>query len=127
MSLSDSDRQQIRTRNRYRRALAHIDAIICAENAHHIEPEVCKAANIRREPLSIDQNSDCMPLFFRPFEGELETPEPEEDYQYHYEPNPYEPETDTFCNVHNARGNVSNSLRNRWTLDSVSSFFMPGE
>ncbi|KAJ5106011.1 hypothetical protein NUU61_003358 [Penicillium alfredii] len=72
MSLADTDREQIKTRNRYRRALRATMETICSAETHHIEPNVCEKASIVRQPLSLNEKSDGQPLFFDRYQGRLQ-------------------------------------------------------
>lgn len=72
MSTSDADLNQIMVRNSYRRVLQAAMETICNAVADHIEPNVCEKANILRQPLSVDEKSNCRPFFFVRYQGGLE-------------------------------------------------------
>lgn len=71
-SLSETDRKQIKTRSICREMLELILITVCSTNTHHLEAEVCEEAGIIQKSLSLDENSQCPPIFFNRFQGAFE-------------------------------------------------------
>ncbi|KAJ5102151.1 hypothetical protein NUU61_004373 [Penicillium alfredii] len=97
MSTSEAELRQIEVRNSYRRVLQATMEII--DNA---ESDVCEKARILRQPLSLDEKSNCKPSFFGRYEGGLE------DLTDSERPNrAYNPALENYRNVRYSWGSIN--------------------
>ncbi|KAJ5577506.1 uncharacterized protein N7459_006470 [Penicillium hispanicum] len=95
MSTSDVPSTQVKERSGYCRELRYALDIIRNAETDYIEPSVCEKANVLRQPLSLDDRSDCRPCFFDRYRGGLDDlTNPEWD-----DPDFYEPHLKNYQNV----------------------------
>lgn len=69
-----------------RHTLASIENLIKQTTSYHVESSDLKAAGIRHLPLSLENDTQHHPCFFKSYQEELPLPSKEEDKLLEYEP-----------------------------------------
>lgn len=70
-TLSDAEHRLVKTRTLCHRMLQNTLEVILEAQTNHIEDNVCTSAGIVRQPLSLDEESECRPIFFKQYKGAL--------------------------------------------------------
>lgn len=89
-ALSQDEHKLVKMRSVCRRMLQNTLETILEAQTNHLEDSLCESAGIDRQLLSLDEKSECRPIFFKRYEGVLlDLTEPDDPVWK------YNPESDT--------------------------------
>lgn len=94
-ALSQAEHRLVKMRGFCRRILQNILEPILEAQTNHIEDSLCESAGIVRQSLSLDEESEDRPIFFRRYEGVLLDLSEPDDTTWKYNP-----ESDTCGNAY---------------------------